>query len=246
MLPWMLRGLALLILACVVAATVPSQAHAADDEEAETKGPTEIAPRGAQIELLPAAAICLPTLVFKCKLSGIGNTGPFVGGGLTIGYRAERHAMFGISYNGGALRPKYDLPDRTYATYGHMHHVVGMFKVMLPLGRWEISADMGAGWSYLLFPVNGGGKVFSHGFTAKLGPAFDVYINNHFFIGLRADFLINVHAKTCREGLTPVATEPGLPPTDPNKCVKRNSPEAKSEQVPVHLVMPGLHLGFVI
>jgi hypothetical protein len=245
----MLRGLALLIFACVAAIAMPSPAHAKREkaeERAERKGVTEITPRGAQLELLPAAAICLPTLVFKCKLAGIGSTGPFVGGAFTLGYRAERHAMFGVSYNGVALRPSFNLPDRNYETFGHMHHVVGMFKVMLPIHRWEISTDMGAGWSYLLLPVQGGGRVYSHGFVAKIGPAVDIYVNNHFFIGLRADFLLNVHGKTCREGLTPIQLDPEVPPLDPNVCIKRNAPEAKSEQIPVHLVMPGIHLGFVI
>jgi hypothetical protein len=249
MLPWMRRWLAPLSLACMAAIAVPRVAHAArkdPEERAERKAVTEITPRGAQIELLPAAAICLPSLVFKCKLAGIGQTGPFVGGGFTLGFRAERHAMFGVSYNGAALRPDYNLPDRRYETYGHMHHVVGMFKVMLPIRRWEISTDVGAGWSYLLFPVEGGGKVFSHGFVAKIGPAVDVYINNHFFMGLKADFLINVHGKTCREGLTPIQLDPEVPPVDPNVCIKRNAPEAKSEQLPVHLVLPGIHFGFVI
>lgn len=243
----MFRGLVLALLGLVLAATAPAGDALAAKREREEREPRpkfEVLTRGVVLELMPAGTMCLPTLIFKCKLTGLGKTKPFVGGAFTFGFRAERHAMFGISYSGAAVQPDYNLPDRRYAQYGHLHHALGIVRVMFPLGRWEPVIEGGAGYSHHILPLEGGGKVFSQGFAAKVAAGVAVWLHEHFYMSLKVDFLLNVHSKVCREGLADLPPQGGMgPPVAQDRCIKRNIPEAKSEQIPIHLVMPGLAFG---
>ncbi len=182
--------------------------------------------RGFHIELMPAASICLPTRIVKCS-GTTGKTQPFIGGSFTVGYRPIRELLVGLSYDGAAVGLKYSRPERPYDNYGHVHAVFGVFRVMLPAGRVDFGAEAGIGWSYISLPFTGGDKMFSHGLAMKFAPMIDVWLTSHVFLGVKADFVLNVHAKTCiKDGA----------------CIDRL--DGQDEQAPFHVVLPGIHLGF--
>lgn len=192
----------------------------------------EIQPRGVQLEFMPGAAICLPGTV-KCDLAGFGATGVFVGGSATIGYRPLRHVMIGASYSGAGFRMDYEpFPDRTYAPFAHQHGVYAIFRANIPVKRWDFLGEVGAGWSMLILPLDvGGDRIYSHGFGMRLAPGFVRWFGEQFFFGAKADFNLNFHGKRCRD--------------DSSNCMDRRE-DREREQIPFHIVIPGLLFGFVV
>lgn len=217
----MLRPLALAALLC----SIPSLARAATSED-------EIQPRGVQLEFMPGASICLPGTT-ECDVPGFGSTGVFAGGALTIGYRPLRHVMIGASYSGAGFRMDYDaFPDRVYAPYSHFHGAYGVFRALIPVKRWDLSGELGFGWSMFITPLESGGEqIYSHGFSMRFAPLFVRWFGDTFFFGAKADFNLNVHRKRCFD--------------DSSNCVDRKQ-DRDREQIPFHVLIPGLLFGFVV
>ena len=191
----------------------------------------DFTPRGFQIELTPSASFCLPSLLTDCKQEGIGSTKPFLGGEVFLGYRALRSLAVGVVYTGAVLRPDWDLPFIRYDRYAHLHGVFGSVRGILPYRRWDFGAQIGLGWSYLNFGLDApDSRLFSQGFAVLVSPTIDVFLTPFFYLGLKADFIINAHRRVCLESL------------GEQTCEDRED----THQIPIHQALFGLHLGFVI
>jgi hypothetical protein len=186
---------------------------------------------GGQIEGLVGGSNCLPGKV-ACRHDNdtlSGHTRGSFGGGVSLGWRAARWFFIGGAYRFGLLRPDYETfgLDADYR-WGAQHTIVALARPILPIWRFDLGVNIGPGFSRQVFRYDDRGYDYTQGFTFLTGPTIDVFITRHMFLGFEADFIFNVHDKTCQRRGGDTTCHDGRRSTD---------------LAPVHQVIYGLHVG---
>ncbi len=198
-------------------------------------------PMGAILELMPAASLCLPTAAAQCKNPEWGRTGLMAGGQFSAGYRPLRHIAIGGSYVGAAVTLDWDVTEsasipmeRQFNGFGQIHAGYLFARPTIGYQRVDFAFEVGGGFSWAKFPgsgPNGFTQMYSRGFSMLLGPTLDVFLARHFYLGVKANFILNVQTRVCIED------------ADGKRCRRRNKDD---DQLPIHQILPGIHLGFVM
>jgi hypothetical protein len=179
---------------------------------------------GGQVEVLLGATACMPAEASCGVGGGISSaTLPSFGMGVNLGWRVNPYFMFGGAYRFGLFHPGSDLGYR----FGHQHGIYATVRPIFPVGRVDIGIDLGVGYSRQLFERDGDDRDFSQGVSFVLGPTLNVFVTDRFFVGAKADLLLNAHYQVC-------AVVGGS-----RAC----SPPQAGDIAPVNQVIYGIHLG---
>ncbi len=190
--------------------------------------------RGGQWGVMLGGAACVPGKA-ECSRDSVsdggvtidGKTRPSFGLGAELGYRFNKWAFLGASYNLGFFDTSYEVDNRSNYKRAYQNSIYGIFRPSLALWRFDFGLGFGPGFSRQVFVTENGDKDYSQGFSWKFEPTIDVFITRRMFIGAKFDLLLNAHNKTCREE------------GDTTTCVKTESRDV----APVHQMLFGLHIG---
>ncbi len=190
--------------------------------------------RGGQWGVMLGGAACIPGKA-ECARDSVseggvtvdGETRPSVGLGAELGYRFNRWAFLGASYNLGFFDASYEVENRSNYKRAYQNSIYGIFRPSLSAWRFDFGLGMGPGFSRQVFVTENGDRDYSQGFSFKIEPTIDIFVTRRMFIGAKLDLLLNAHNKTCREE------------GDTTTCV---ATEAR-DVAPVHQMIFGLHVG---
>lgn len=204
---------------------------AASDAQA---GRPNIKRKGGQWGIMLGGSTCIPGKA-KCARDNLedggitidGKTRPSFGLGAELGYRLNKWAFVGASYNLGFFDTSYEVNNTDYYKRGYQNSIYGVFRPIVAAWRFDFGLGMGPGFSRQVFVTEDGNKDYSQGFSWKFAPTIDLFVSRRVFVGAKMDFLLNAHNKTCRqEGGTSVC----------NATQDRDI-------APVHQMLFGIHLG---
>jgi hypothetical protein len=227
--------------AVALALLAPGHALAKKKEKKPVNYSSEsFTPMGMIIEFMPAASLCMPTAAVACK-SRWGTTAPSFGGQFTLGYRPVRHIAIGIAYVGSTLRLDWNVVDsmaeplnRKFEGLAQIHGGYMFARPTYSYHRLDVAVEVGGGFSYTKFPGsadNGFTGMYARGFSLLMAPTVDVFLARKVYMGVKVDFIMNIQSKVCVED------------DNGKTCRARNKDD---DQLPIHQILPGIHLGFVL
>ncbi len=173
-------------------------------EAAEGGGP-QIRRKGGQWSLLAGGAACLPgraSCSRKSTLGGTtvdGSTRPSLGTGAELGYRINDYVFVGASYRFGMFDMSFVNPDGQPYEFGYQHSIYGVVRPSIPLWRFDLGLNLGAGFSKQVFRLPGDDRDYSAGFSGLVGPTLDLFISDRVFVGARFDLLLNAQGDVCQQ-----------------------------------------------
>lgn len=192
--------------------------------------------RGGQFGVMLGGSACLPGRAdcVRDQATGVGGvtvdgrTKPSFGMGAELGYRFNRFVFLGAAYNLGFFDTSYEVAGVADYRRGMQNSVFGLVRPIVPVWRFDFGLGLGPGFSRQAFSRDDGTKDYSQGFAFKIEPTIDVFVTRRMFVGVKADFILNAHGRTCRETETSVHCDKSRRDTD---------------LAPVHQVVFGLHVG---
>lgn len=140
-----------------------------------------------------------------------GVTRPSFGTGAALGYRPVRWFLFGAIYRFGMFDPDYNATDGVDYRWGGQHTVGFLMRPILPLWRVDLGLNLAPSFARQVFRLdNGRDRDYSQGFAMLVGPTFDVFLTDNFFLGAGVDFIFNTQKRVCevRGGSTACSTRP--------------------------------------
>lgn len=176
---------------------------------------------------IPGKADCARDSVSDGGVTVDGRTRPSVGMGGELGYRFNKWAFVGASYNLGFFDASYEVQNRSNYKRAYQNSIYGVFRPTLAAWRFDFGLGLGPGFSRQVFVTKNGDRDYSQGFSFKIEPTIDIFVTRRVFVGAKMDLLLNAHTKTCREE------------GDTTTCVKT----ATRDVAPVHQMLFGLHVG---
>lgn len=176
---------------------------------------------------IPGKAACARDSVTDGGVTVDGKTRPSVGLGAELGYRFNRWAFLGASYNLGFFDTSYEVDGRSNYKRAYQNSIYGIFRPTLAAWRFDFGLGMGPGFSRQVFVLDDGDRDYSQGFSFKIEPTIDIFVTRRVFVGAKMDLLLNAHGKTCREE------------GDTTTCLETGSRDI----APVHQMIFGLHVG---
>ncbi len=196
----------------------------------------QITRKGGQWGVMLGGAACIPGKA-DCARDNVtdggvtvdGKTRPSVGLGAELGYRFNRWAFLGASYNLGFFDTSYEVVGRDADSYkrAYQNSIYGIFRPTLAAWRFDFGLGVGPGFSRQVFVLNNGDRDYSQGFSFKIEPTIDIFVTRRVFVGAKMDLLLNAHSKTCRqEDATTTCLDTG-----------------SRDIAPVHQMIFGLHVG---
>jgi len=157
--------------------------------------------RGGQIEGMIGGAACIPGRA-PCHQSDLlfdGTTLPSFGTGVALAARPVRWFMLGGIYRFGMFHPRYDVSDGPDYRWAGQHTVGFLMRPILPIWRFDLGFNIAPGYSRQIFKLDAGrDRDISQGFAMLIGPTFDVFLTERFFIGGGVDFIFNTQKKVCQ------------------------------------------------
>ena len=171
---------------------------------ADGSGP-QIRRRGGQWSLLAGGAACLPGRASCSRESSIagttvdGTTRPSLATGAELGYRINDYVFVGASYRFGMFDMSFVNPDGLPYEFAYQHSIYGVVRPSVPLWRFDLGVNLGAGFSRQVFRLPGEDRDYAAGFSALVGPTLDLFISDRVFIGARFDLLLNAQGDVCQQ-----------------------------------------------
>jgi len=158
--------------------------------------------RGGQVEGMIGGAACIPGRAPCHQSDGLlfdGTTLPSFGTGVAIGARPVRWFMLGAVYRFGMFTPRYDVGDGPDYRWAGQHTIGFLMRPILPIWRFDLGFNIAPGYSRQIFKIDAGNdRDISQGFAMLIGPTFDVFLTDRFFIGGGVDFIFNTQKKVCQ------------------------------------------------
>ena len=190
--------------------------------------------KGGQWGVMLGGSVCIPGKA-ECARDSVteggvtidGRTRPSVGMGGELGYRFNKWAFLGASYNLGFFDASYEVQNRSSYKRAYQNSIYGVFRPTLAAWRFDFGLGLGPGFSRQVFVTQNGDRDYSQGFSFKIEPTIDIFVSQRIFIGAKMDLLLNAHNKTCREE------------GDTTTCVAT----ANRDVAPVHQMLFGIHVG---
>lgn len=191
--------------------------------------------KGGQWGVTLGGSACIPGKA-KCNRDSVmdggvtidGKTRPSFGLGAELGYRFNPYVFLGAHYNFGLFDTNYEISDTSSYKRAYQNSIYGVVRPILPVWRFDFGLGMGPGFSRQAFVFDNGDKDYSQGFSWVFSPTIDIFVSKRIFLGVKADILLNAHAKTCHQ----VGSE--------TTCIKERRDR---DLAPVHQAIFGLHIG---
>jgi hypothetical protein len=214
------------------AAAVGGMTLAAGTAEAKP----DIVRKGGQWGVMLGGSACIPGKA-KCGRDSVtdggitidGKTRPSFGLAGELGYRFNKWVFLGAHYNFGLFDMDYEVTGTGAQGYkrGYQNSIYAMVRPTLPAWRFDFGLGVGPGFSRQTFVFENGDKDYSQGFSFIISPSIDIWVSRRIFLGVKADLLLNGHAKTCHKV------------GNMTECIDTVSRDV----APVHQTIFGLHIG---
>lgn len=169
--------------------------------------------RGFQLEGMIGGAACIPGRA-ACRQDGVvldGSTYPSFGTGAVIGFRPVKWFLVGGIYRFGMFHPAYRTDDSNDYRWAAQHTVGVLFRPIIPLWRVDLGLNLAPAYSRQVFKLErGNDRDLSQGFAFLVGPTFDFFLTDNFFLGAGVDFIFNTQKRVCesRGDSTTCSTRP--------------------------------------
>lgn len=157
--------------------------------------------RGFQIEGMIGGAGCIPGRA-PCRYredTFRGYTQPSLGTGVTLGWRARSWMFLGAMYRLGMFQPNYDGLESDFR-YAAQHTAAVVIRPILPVWRFDLGLNIAPGYARQVFRRSASDdREWTQGFAMMVGPTLDVWLAEHFFLGVEVDFIFNTQRRVCSQ-----------------------------------------------
>jgi hypothetical protein len=156
---------------------------------------------GAQLEGSVGASVCIEGRVdcTRTALPVSGRMQPSFGGGVAVGARPRPWIAFMALYRAGLFDPDYVDMNGEVLEYVQQHTAGVAVRPILPLWRFDLGVQLGAGYSRQTAGYREPGRRdYTQGFSIITGVTVDYFVTDHVFAGVGADMIFDIHGVLCR------------------------------------------------